>query len=768
MSKVKILAGLGNLSVSRTSATVAKSVEYPQGGRTKDGRSTDIDSSRDRIINDFPAFSIADRVSESKFSITAPFYSLTNKFRFVVVPHFNFFTEDEERNDRETRGDRKLTDIPRYMHLKWNTSPLTDKQPSASGPLPPATKRSRNSSFKKGKTVQPSARRGLTFDKEVKEAFSVAINSISNGHISPGVIHSVIELPLDKAGFKRPVHTPKVDEQLYLKSEVTEGLSIHDIQANINIRTNGIIGAGKISADIISKDTQSTKDLFSRKFSVAHSPRGRKPAGASTQSSVTIRGISDKSSLTMELATSTNRSIASGTSNNFDEVDEIMSQVVRGTDADDVESDFTEINFVDPAITGLVSDEKVGLINSPEHAENTAGIAQYLPNLRMISELNPEIRRKNSLPVFPAFEDEAGTEYIGYVIEKYEQGNDGVFTLIETIEIPDRECAEYIDARVAYGAVYRYRMRAILSWVRPGTTDGIRYRTASQTKNIADHKKSFFNTEWSRKWQYASIIDVTEPAPPDEFAARPQSNRSRNIVSWKVPENRQRDIYYFKLFRKRQSIDGKDLSTWEVMSIQFGALNGLFIDNEVGYFQENDTVYVYAAQTVSKHGEFSKLSQQIGVRQNKQFDSTTEFDNINISEEGVSLTNIGAFALKPVKKTQNKVTIKNKLQLTARQGFHKDPFLASTYYLRVESLDTGEKKDIILSTVFDNSIDPEIIETGSVAVILPSPPIEDDWKYRSMFDAPITIDENGTPSAAGYGRRNGSPIQKKKDSIEGK
>lgn len=776
MGKIEILSGLGNLSIARTSTNIVKAIDYPQGGLVTnlanntgyvavDITSTSKDSiektreeirseliepsTRSELFKDYPIIESTSNIVESKTSITAPFYSLFNNFKFIAIPHFNFFTEDEETNFREGRGDKKLTDIPRYIQLKWNTAPITERSPIESAPPPPSNKRTKNSSFKKGKTIQPSSARGLTFEKDTNNTFSNAIRSLSNGFISPGVIHSIIELPLDKAGFKTPVHTPKVDEQLFLTSELTNGLSIHDVQANINIRTNGIIGAGKISTDIISNDTKTIKsELFDRKFAIAHVIPTRRGTGIKAQSSVLIRGVADKSSLTMRLSTAAESSLNSGASQGIDIIDDLMEEVLSDSIIKNNESDFTEVNFVDPAIVGLVSSEKIELINAPEHAENTSGLAQYLPNFKMMSELNPEIKRTNNLPVFSAFEDEAGTEYIGYIIEKYLQGNDGVFDLIETIEISDVLINEYIDTKVSYGSVYRYRIKSILSWVRSekSNNDSFTNKNSSQTKSLASFKKSFFNTEWSRKWQYATVLDTVQPFPPDEFLIRSQSFKKRNIISWKVPENNQRDIYYFKLFRKIQTIEGNDLSGWEVISIQFGAVNGLFIDNDVEFFQDEEVIYVYAAQTISKHGEFSKLSQQIGVRLNKQFKFSGEFNRLNISEEGVDLFNVGVFTTKPVKKFVKEIIIKNRLLMTTRQGLHKDPFLDTSYCIRIESLDTGKTIDITFDTIFDNGIDPEIIDLGHSISTNHDSPIEDDWRYRNMFDDPITIDERGNGS----------------------
>jgi len=136
-----------------------------------------------------------------------------------------------------------------------------------------------------------------------------------------------------------------------------------------------------------------------------------------------------------------------------------------------------------------------------------------------------------------------------------------------------------------------------------------------------------------------------------------------------------------------------------------------------------------------------------------------------VSEEGVKLENIGAFSVRPLKKSAGKVIIKDRAVITTRQGTHREPFLDSSYCIRIESLDTGEKRDIKIDTTFDNGVSPEIAKNGSIVTMLGDLP-KDDLSIRRVFDEPITVVERGNSSD--NTRSSKTKRQASKKSIKGK
>jgi len=242
-------------------------------------------------------------------------------------------------------------------------------------------------------------------------------------------------------------------------------------------------------------------------------------------------------------------------------------------------------------------------------------------------------------------------------------------------------------------------------------------------------------------------MDMVEPNPPDEFTVRPESHKERVVITWKVPYNPQKDIYYFILYRKLQDSSGKDASDWEQLDVRLGAKNNIYFDNEVEFFQDNKLSYVYAAQTVTRHNEHSLLSCQRAVRLNSEFKFSGEFPIAHVSEDGVSLDAIGAFATKPPRRVSNESIANSKILLTARRGVHKNPFRDATYCLRIESLDTGQIKDVVLDFKYDD-LRPDVEDKeGSVVVQTEHLPRSEE-KLRDFVDSVISVGTRGKPKSS--------------------
>jgi len=748
---IKQILGLGNMGQFINEMTNEPgSIDRPVGGEAKtgEGRTVISDLGDFSVQNEIPS-----RVIETKTSTTAPYCSLYNSFRFEAIPVYNFFVEDEELNDDEPRGDRKLRDIPRYIHLKWRRAPNTDKPPIAKR-YPPATKQIRNSSFGLGPAVRSSTRQGINFDTDNVRAFSTIRKSVSNGYIAPGTINAVVEMPLPNAGVRIKRATPKVDEQSFLEAQDTDGIPIHDLQSNINMRLNGTLGASIVSKSTTSKKTKSSKgSLFDGKFAVS------RQLGLTTVKSTAAS--SPAISMKIKTANGNSPGAMSRRNDSEDVVDALIVQTADTRKYDD-DSDFTEVSFVNPAITGLVSEKKIDLISSPDHAENAIGIAQFMPNLAVLADVKDDMRNEAQPPSFPAVQEDSGTEYVGYVIEKYKQVDDGVFDLIDEIEIPDVNATEFVDTEVLYGGVYRYRMRTILRWTRKGNINHGGYEHGNfvnedftSTKSLASHKSSYYQSEWNRKWQYSAVIDTVNPPPPDEFRTRTESHRKRVVVSWKLPDNSQKDIHYYRLFRKTQDDSGRDTSDWELLDIRFGASNVLYFDNDVDY----GTRYVYAAQTVSKHSEFSLLSAQLAVKLNEQFRFEGEHPIRQVSEKGVRLDAAGVFETKPPRRVRPLIVAQDKFMLTSRVGVDKQPLIDRDYHVRFESLDTGQKKEIIVSMKYDNGVPVDETINEDRVVVQRDKPVMDERFIRDAVDG-VSVGSSGRESdaAADRGRSPGKYV----------
>jgi hypothetical protein len=384
-----------------------------------------------------------------------------------------------------------------------------------------------------------------------------------------------------------------------------------------------------------------------------------------------------------------------------------------------------KVKFFNPAIGGLIGPAKVNLMSTPHHVEVLSSIANHLPSLEILSRTNLfEKPRQFDLPSLPSPKLKP-LEYVGYVLEKYRRQTSGAFVKVAEIDIPSRDADFFIDTKILYGEAYRYRVKAMLRWTRPvgdtinGPDNMMVQRMGSHTAALATHKSSYFFSEWSHNWAYGSCIDDQPPPPPDELTVRPDSARKRIIITCRLPDNPQRDILKMRLFRKYQDGNGKDISNWIQLTesgavprgIDFAPGNVYCVDTDNGrmdYFQKEHPGIkrVYAAQCVSRHGEYSVLSEQLATRLNEDYKVRGEFPVEFISSPGVRMEYFGAFSTIPHSITKTEVVVappvlhvgrspgSAAVVFTGRDTMGNVNIDNGTYVCRVQSLDTGEIKDI--------------------------------------------------------------------------
>jgi len=754
--------GLGDLGgILTNSGATTKPVTHPLGGVVVQPRKSvvsDLSEKEDAVeLGDFEVIKTPiSKIVSSKESGPASFSTIFNDFDFEAVPTYNFWTKDEDTNENQDRGKRSLVDVPRYIKLKWKGAPLTTNPPKIMKKAP-TTKRARTSSATIKKTSSVASTRGMSFNREDTKNFSINRKAVANGFISPGTLSAIVQLPLNNLSKAGNIikSTPTIDEQLFLVSPSTEGISIHDIQANANLKFNGDLSITAQTENIKSDYVKSIKgDLFDGKFAINNTLSQNKSSNKSLSKNrtITIEGVASNSpTINMQINVAAQSSVGTRSNGtiNPDLLNDIIGDTVKEMPQKENNTKEVEVFFNDPAITGLVDEQKIGLINRLEHAENVIGLAPYMQNVCMISELDAHIKKKKSIPSFPAIEEESGLEYVGYVIEKYKQDMNGAFIVTDEIEIPDRDCTEFIDTRVVYGGIYRYRIKSLLRWTRKANVsingveeDNVFNKDFTSSKSLATHKSSYFESEWSRNWSYAAVTDVVLPDPPDEFSIKPESHRKRIVITWKVPYNPQKDLYYYVLYRKVVDENKNDLSDWEKLDIFFGENNVIYFDNDIEFFDKSGLTYVYATQTVTRHDEYSKLSNQVGARVNSRSLEFGEHPVIHISCEGVDLNSIGAFSRIPAIKRREDVISQDKVMLTIRQGITRNPFMNNNYCLRVESLDTGEKKDYSIDVVYDNVKSESLEVTQQKLESEIRSASNNDSKIRDFIDAAASLGQS--------------------------
>ena len=653
----------------------------------------------------------------SKSSGPMPYETLFNDFELDVTPVYNFWVPDELVNDADALGNRNPAEVPRYMMLTWKVAPdLKKRDPSNAN-----KKNARSANVGLGpETTLSYSDKGLSFNVAhmQKDNFSLVVNSVSNGHMAPGTIEAVVSLSVGNLGLEKTdaysSTQSKYDEDAFLDNPDMSGVSFHELIAQEKHIIGGTMNAAFAASDGVSDKNRDKKEqLFDGQFALYKSQNG--------DNTVQLNGTNSTSSnisITMKVPERKDKKAQGQVSSMIKSISH--SQANSSTQ----EEASIRAKFVDPSIVGTIGEKKVATMTRPEHAENMAAIATVLPHLEVMSQCELfNKNRKNSVLSYSSPKDVMQIEYVGYVIEKFTQLDSGVFQKTEEIHIPSREYDSYIDTKILYGTIYRYRIKTIVRWTRPSNIDvngknGLSpEKNGTETSKLANYSSSYFCSEWNKKWMYASCIDDHPVAPPDEFTVRPNSFKKEIYVSFKLPWNPQKDITRMELYRKTFDASGNEISGWKVISdavgpIYFDPKNILYIDQDVDFFQNNGLLYVYSALCYTRHGVYSTRSDQLATRLNKDHVIYGEYPTMFVSCQGVDKDNFGAFSVYPYKEYDE--TLIEKIDTSDGKFANKSVVLEGReatgisqrndgdYVVRIESLDTGEKRDVDVSLKYIN------------------------------------------------------------------
>jgi hypothetical protein len=707
---VKIISGLGTFRPGPASTTPTNSGPVRvQTSPVPLGPGQVTQATVGHIVGGLQIQPVQPQVIKSARSVDGLANTLFDDHSLVATPVYNFFEEDEARNESWTRAQEKLSEIPRYVHLKWRV-PFQRRRAVAVD----VTKGNR---IPTPKLNMPKSGVGLTFPKLLTVS-DVKASSI-NGFLGAGSVGAKVQIS------KNPLPSTTVSVDRFLISDSTSGMSANQLASNMELVSFGMTQAAKMAGGRIAG-----------KFSVLKQ-----------DGKVSVRGLHASSpSISIDAVAAMRKPTDSGTKRRI--YDEVKAPTA-GTDA----TKSTNVRFIDPNITGLVDETKLNLATRPEHVENVITFAQVARGLAGLSSVRDSlgIDPNKIPPSFPASIHEIGTECIGYVIEKYRQTPAGGFILMAEIDIDGPGISEYIDTKVAYGKTYRYRIKSIYRWTHPanvevkGTVDvGTSGAPGSQTASVSSAKTSYIDSEWDRSWAYAAVVDTMPPAPPDEFTVRPDSRRNRIHLSWKAPWDPQLDQVMVRVLRKESGPSG-DLSSWRQIGPFYPFANGSHVDTDVTSSQDG-TGYVYALQSISRHGEESYLSEQIFASLVPPEGAGKEREVRQVSCKGVDPDEHAPFDVEPPRRKHIETVARRSVALCARTGPTSLALDDSQYVLRLESLETGETRDITLSVV-RQKVPTRVVEQST------SVTVEQETRYPTLFEnirahaAPTFVGLRPSPAA---------------------
>lgn len=356
----------------------------------------------------------------------------------------------------------------------------------------------------------------------------------------------------------------------------------------------------------------------------------------------------------------------------------------------------TRVTFVDPSIAGALDQTRIAVANDHTHLASLGAFAKLAPGLEVISEFNQDVPLRNPVPKFPIRDEAPDLSYIGYVVERYTLGTSGSMELTRTFNVDGRDQDVFVDREVVFGGRYAYRVRTIAQWVHGPTVGFFGSSSLDRTPNFdtsagsSTRQASYYLGEWS-DWAKTQVSDVVPPEPPDELTVMPISAKKQIRVTWKMPNDPQRDVASLRLLRS-EGVAGR-YTDWTWVA-EFVPSNGAFVDTLVSNYEESQTTYMYAMYSVSFHGEISPLSERIIARLTDRSKYLGEYPVKMAGPMGDDPT---AHARGPQRPLPTELVASKRFTAYIRGGQSSLPLFDKPYILEVQSLSTGERAEVSLN-----------------------------------------------------------------------
>lgn len=408
---------------------------------------------------------------------------------------------------------------------------------------------------------------------------------------------------------------------------------------------------------------------------------------------------------------------------------------------------------------------------------------------------------------FDSIKELVGIEYVGYIVEKERLNRQTEqWNRIDEYRIIGQSASSFIDTRVAYGEVYRYRIKNVIrvtkkvkvvekveniaffdvnkmfkdkldeainknmplftntnAFMNLGITnknipaklqiplfdgyvakfDGTTVDVVQQSNTVVSDPRlikqsrltnisvlgktfnvnlpivdQFISTEKikylsnyyesypSKKWTYIDVYENVPPPPPEAIKINPNSLSKQIFIQWLKPSNNQRDIKFFRVYRREKFGD-----KWSLIH-QVGELNitnadypdakiveanaaNLYIDKNVDFNKK----YTYALTCVDIHGIESFLSAQIQVELNANFALEKEEKNLVwISGSGARLDEVNYVYKKFLNRTE-RIIAKHSIKIKPSTTFGDT---SKHFLIKITSLGTHQKKEVKVTVTNSN------------------------------------------------------------------
>lgn len=189
----------------------------------------------------------------------------------------------------------------------------------------------------------------------------------------------------------------------------------------------------------------------------------------------------------------------------------------------------------------------------------------------------------------------------------------------------------------------------------------------------------------SRNWKYVTISQQELPPPPSSIKIIPSTTQGTISLYWLTPTDPQRDLAYFRLYR-REALG----QPWKLLQDKISLTQAAYVDKDVSI----DKQYIYAMTSMDLHGYESFMSLQIQAQLNPMYATEKQERLLKwISGEGARPDELESVLKRFYDPFEEIVAHKN-LRIAIADGFSDDN---ASLIVRVKSLDTHETQDIAVA-----------------------------------------------------------------------
>lgn len=205
---------------------------------------------------------------------------------------------------------------------------------------------------------------------------------------------------------------------------------------------------------------------------------------------------------------------------------------------------------------------------------------------------------------------------VGYIIDKQELSSNGKLVDRDFIIVENPLASTTIDLKVKYGTTYFYKIRSVV------------YVEVQAQDFETDELVALSFLICSQQSQIKKVVceEYVAPPPPADFNIAWDYKNTAARITWAFPNNPQRDIKYFQLFRRKTINDPFELikqynfddsviktqlsETPDVALVEeLSSPKTYYLDNEFG----KESRFIYSLCAIDAHGFSSNYSMQLEV-----------------------------------------------------------------------------------------------------------------------------------------------------------